>query len=116
MMWMIFFVLDDPDQLEELVEVWTEAGVRGATIVESTGFNRKRRTFIPMRYVHASGQPVMEGNCILYAIVQDEELVQACLKATETLVGDLDLPNTGVFASWPLGVVKGVPPQPPAKV
>lgn len=111
-MFMIFFVLDDPDYLEDVLEAWTKAGVRGATILESTGYHRKRRLFIPMRYVHGSDQNVVEGNCLLYAIVQDEATVTACLKATEALVGDLDLPNTGVFASWPLSVVKGLPPQP----
>ena len=114
-MWMIFFVLDDPDRLDEVLEAWTQAGVRGVTILESSGYHRKRRKFIPMRYAQLSDQDMVEGNCTLYAIVEHEATVEASLKATEALVGDLDQPNTGVFASWPLGMVKGLAPQPPMK-
>lgn len=108
-MYMIFFVLDNPDQLEEVLEAWSRTGVRGATMIESTGFHRKRKTHIPMRYLYESGGDIAEGNCTLFAIVETDLLVQACLRATEALVGDLDQPNTGVFASWPLEVVKGIP-------
>ena len=114
-MWMIFFVLDDPDLLEKVLDAWAQAGVRGATIVESTGYHRKRQKFIPMRYIQQYSQDMVEGNCTLYAIVENEATVEACLKATEALVGDLDQPNTGVFASWPLDKVKGLAPQPPVK-
>jgi hypothetical protein len=49
------------------------------------------------------------GNYTLFTIVSDEVLVQKCLTAVEGVVGDLDGPDTGVLAAWPLAVVKGVP-------
>lgn len=109
-MFMIMFVLDDPDQLDALLEAWKKAGVRGATIVESTGIHRRRKKFLPMRYVFQTTGNVEESHYTLFAIVESDEVVQACLQATEKLVGDLDNPNTGVFAAWPLAVVKGLPP------
>jgi hypothetical protein len=45
----------------------------------------------------------------LLAIVADEDKARLCLQATEALVGDLTGPNTGVFAAWPLTLVKGLP-------
>ena len=50
-MYMIMFVLDDADQLEHVLEAWERAGMRGATIVESTGIHRLRRKHLPMRYL-----------------------------------------------------------------
>jgi hypothetical protein len=41
--------------------------------------------------------------------VADEQKARLCLQATEALVGDLSGPNTGVFAAWPLALVKGLP-------
>jgi nitrogen regulatory protein P-II 1 len=98
-MYMILFVLDDPHRLDETLAAWEKAGITGVTILESTGINRRRRVSIPMRYLF-EGSPEIE-------------FVERCLQATEALFGDLDLPNTGVLAAWPLTIVKGVPSQSP---
>jgi len=108
-MYMILFVLDDPDRLDEVLDAWEKAGVNGVTIVESTGIHRLRRQSIPMRYVFQQSSAVEEGHFTLIAIVPGEPAVQACLHATESLIGDLLQPNTGVFAAWPLTTVKGIP-------
>jgi len=36
-MYMIMFVLDNPERLSEILKAWEGIGIRGATIVESTG-------------------------------------------------------------------------------
>ena len=112
-MQMIMFVLDDPNKLEQVIARWDAVGFHGATVVESTGIHRiqagKKR--LPMRYgmgMVSQGQHV--GHFTLFMIVQRSEDVQLLIKAAEEVVGDLDNPNTGVMASWPLDVVKGVPP------
>lgn len=109
-MYMLFFVLDDPDRLNEILEAWEKVGVRGVTIVESTGMHRVRRQFIPMRYI-SSLISQEENHLSLFVIVKDELQVQACLNAAEQVVGNLDGPNTGVMAAWPLSLVKGLPEQ-----
>jgi hypothetical protein len=107
-MFMIMFVLNDPDQLDTLLENWEKAGIRGATIVESTGIHRRRKRFLPMRYVFQTMDDIEESHYTLLVIVESYLLVQACLHETELLVGDLDEPNTGIFAAWNLAVVKGL--------
>jgi hypothetical protein len=108
-MFMVMFVLNDPDQLDALLEAWDNAGIGGATILESTGIHRRKRRVIPMRYLYQTTGPQEEGHFTLLAIVDSEELVQRCLEATEGLVGDLTQPNTGIFTAWPLEMVKGLP-------
>jgi hypothetical protein len=108
-MFMIMFVLDDPDLLDQILTAWSDAQVSGVTIVESTGLYRYHRKRIPMRYAYGAEAPREKGNITLFAIVSGESIVQACLNATERITGDLNEPDTGVFASWPLSVVKGVP-------
>jgi len=102
----IFFVLDDPDRLEEVLDAWKEAGVSGATVIESTGFHRLKKR-VPMPFAYTPGNIVEEGHLTLFAIVKDSALVKKCLAAVEKVVGDLDQPNTGVFASWKLDLTKG---------
>lgn len=107
-MFIIFFVLDDPDRLDAVLEAWEEVGIRGVTVIESTGFHRLRRKFIPMRYTLGLTNDE-EGHYTLIAIVRDELMARRCLQITEQLIGNLDEPHTGVFAAWPLAMVKGLP-------
>jgi hypothetical protein len=53
-----------------------------------------------------------EQHVTLFVIVPGEAEVQTCLAAVEEVVGDLNGPNTGVMAAWPLSLVKGVPDRP----
>ena len=110
-MYMVMFVLDDPDRLYDVLGAWRKAGIGGATIVESTGIHRLQRCArVHARFDFAHLAEGCElGHYTLFAIVQDEKVAQACLQASESVVGDLDEPNTGVFAAWPLALVKGVP-------
>lgn len=109
-MYMVMFVLDDPNRLDELLQAWEEAGITGATIIESTGIHQRRRQTVHMRFLYQATSSLEEkGHITLLAIVMDEQKAQDCLQATEALVGDLSDPRTGVFAAWPLALVKGVP-------
>lgn len=108
-MYMVMLVLDNPDQLDEVLVSWETVGVRGATIVESTGIQRLRKKHVPMRYLFQTPALIEEGHLTLFVIVENDPMVQACLDATEKIVGDLNGPHTGVFAAWQLGIVRGVP-------
>jgi hypothetical protein len=110
-MYMVMLVLDDPNHLDDVLAAWDTAGIRGATIIESTGINRRLQRVIPLRYLFQTAGGQEEGHLTLLAIVETQELVQDCLRATESITGDLDGPNTGVLAAWPLTTVKGLPPR-----
>ncbi|HHY88683.1 MAG TPA: hypothetical protein GYA06_07185 [Chloroflexi bacterium] len=105
-MYMVFCVIDDVERLDDVLDAWVEAGITGTTILESTGIARKRKRYIPMRFNYGVADR-MEGHYTLITIVPDEDTVRRCLKAAESVIGDLNEPNTGVFAAWPLSVTKG---------
>jgi hypothetical protein len=108
-MYMIFFVLNSPERLDDLLEAWEQAGIHGATIIESTGLHRQRRHNLPETYqFQPPSIPVQVGHNSLFVIVETEQAVQNCLHATETVIGSLDQPNTGIFTYWPLSTVKGL--------
>jgi nitrogen regulatory protein PII len=110
-MFMIMFVLNEAGKLDKILESWDEAGIHGVTIIESTGFHRRKiqRSKLHLTFLM---EPISvgaeNGNYTLFTAVQDETAIQRCLTATEKIVGDLDNPNTGAFMVWPLSQAKGV--------
>lgn len=112
-MQMVMFVLDDPEKLDDVLDTWDAIGVSGVTIIESTGLNRRRLARRVGSTLMAGFNRLVEtgyeGHYTLFTVVKGEEFVKACITAVEAVVGDLDLPNTGVLASWPIAKVKGIP-------
>lgn len=110
-MYMIMLVLDDPEQLDAVIGAWETVGIRGVTMLESTGLGRLRQSRIPARYYFQNTQIEEEGHLTLLTVVPDENKVNACLKATEEITGDLNEPHTGIFTAWPLFMSKGAEPK-----
>jgi len=110
-MFALLCVIDQVDHLDAVLAAWKRAGIRGVTVIESTGMFRViQAASIPMRYSFGASKQE-SGNLTLFAVVNNEELIQACLVATENVVGDFNQPNTGIFVSWPLGFSKGANKQ-----
>jgi hypothetical protein len=108
MNYMALFILDDPSRLEDVLRAWSKGGIRGATVIESTGLYRLTRKLIPMRYLYSSREASEKENVTLIAIVEDQSMAEQCLALTESVIGDLSQPDTGIFAAWPLSLVKGL--------
>lgn len=111
-MLMVMLVLDQPELLDEVLTAWSDAGVSGVTVTESEGAQRRaaRQAYVPARYALGGMVPSSpEGNFTLWTIVPDEGTARRCLEAAELILGDLDDPNNGVMAVWPLLWTKGVP-------
>ena len=110
-MYMVWFVLDQAELLDNIQQAWEKAGISGATIIESSGFFRRkqRRKYVATRYVLPSlSTAVSKNSYSIFSIVKDEEQARAALRATEDVVGDLNQPHKGIFAAWPLPLVKGL--------
>jgi nitrogen regulatory protein P-II 1 len=113
MHYMIFFVLDDANRTEDILEAWEKVGVPGATVLESTGMGRLLkaglRDDIPLmpslRDFYRSGG---SHNRTLFSIIDDKDKVPELLKATEEVVGDLSNPDTGVLFVLPVAEAYGL--------
>jgi len=116
----LMFVLDNPSLLNDVLEAWTSAGVKGITILESTGVHRVRDR------ASAQDTPMMlgfsrllrtdqVGHNTLFAVVEDLEVAERVKEATEAAVGDLTGPHTGILFALPVAAVWGLPKQTPPK-
>ncbi len=113
-MYMIIFVLHDPGNLDDVLNAWDETGVSGVTILPSTGLARFRakgawRDDLPLiPSLENFHEHTEKLNRTLMTIVKDDEMVKKVVAATERVVGDLDLPNTGILAVIPTVSVFGL--------
>lgn len=115
-MYLLVCVLDNPAHLNAVLDGWTQAGVLGITVLDSTGVQRVRQR---------SGQeavPLFMGfsrllrtdqysHNTLFAVVQDMDTVKQAVAATEAVTGDLSGPHTGVLFALPVEAAWGLPKQ-----
>ena len=113
-MYLILLVVDDPDQLEDLLIAWEEAGVPSATVLFSTGMGRIRRLggwrddmpLIPsLRDFYEAPENM---NRTIFATADDEAEVDAVVAATIKVLGDLSEPDTGLLLVLPVSRAYGV--------
>lgn len=113
----LWLVLDNPSLLNEVLEAWSEVGVRGITILESTGVHRVRSKASRQDAPFMLGfsrllRTDQVGHYTLFAVVPTMEIVERLVEVTEAIVGDLSQPHTGVLFATPLLAAWGLPKQP----
>lgn len=102
MSYLVVLVIDNPDQCNDVLHAWEDAGVKGITILESTGVGRVRRAFlrddIPlMPSLSDLFKSSETHHRTLFSVVETEEQTERLRQATESIIGDLDQPNTGLM-------------------
>lgn len=117
-MYLLVCVLDNPSHLTAVLDGWTDAGVMGVTVLDSTGVQRVRQRMgqesVPMfmgfsrllrtdQYSHNT----------LFAVVKDMDTIERAVAATEVVTGDLAGPHTGILFALPLEAAWGLPKQRP---
>jgi nitrogen regulatory protein P-II 1 len=113
-MYMILFVLHDPNLLRDVLEAWEKAGVSGITVLLSTGLRRLQtrdvlREDIPLiPSIEDLLQQEERLNRTLFTVVKDDVMVDKIIEATQSIVGDLNLPHTGILTVIPVERVYGL--------
>ncbi len=111
---MILFVLHDPGKLSALLEAWEKAGAGGVTVLLSTGAGRIRqsaslRDDIPLMPSVSDFYERDESlSRTLFTVVKDEATAKRIRVATQEIVGDLEQPDTGLFAVLPVELAAGL--------
>jgi len=111
---LMMFVLDNPAQLDDVLDAWMAAGVRGITILDTSGVHSRRGEvdqqsvplFLGLSRMIQSDQYV---HTTLFSVIMDESIIPRVVEATETIVGDLHDPHTGVMFTLPVDNVWGIP-------
>lgn len=107
-MFLVLYVLNDPENLDALLNAWEDVGVSGVTILLSKGLVRFRESggvwredFPLFPSLENFREHIENTNRTLFSIVEDEAMVERLVKATEKVVGSLSQPGTGIMAVIP---------------
>lgn len=106
-MFLVVLVVNNPDDCGQILHAWEDAGVRGATILESTGLGRfkqsMRRDDLPiMPSLRELFQLEEVRHRTVFSVVEEEDQVDLLLTATENVIGSLDNENTGFMFVVPV--------------
>ncbi|MBK7894247.1 MAG: hypothetical protein WAS33_18955 [Candidatus Promineifilaceae bacterium] len=110
-MYMLIMVLDDTSHLNDVLTAWDQAGVGGVTIIESTGLNRVLQrhsadmAFVGFSQMFGSGRV---GHNTLFTVIEDLELAETAVAATEAVLGDLTEPDKGIIFALPVAKTWGL--------
>lgn len=113
-MYAVFFILQDTEKLNDLLDGWEEAGTSGVTILPSIGlasYKDKRalqEDFPIIPNLEDLVESSMNHTRTLFTIVKTQEIVDSIYKSTREIIGDLDQPHTGIFFVLPVQQAFGI--------
>ncbi|MEG0456945.1 MAG: hypothetical protein RR549_02315 [Oscillospiraceae bacterium] len=107
-MQLMVFVLNNIDVLEELMSELSHNGVKGATIIKSTGMARSLKSDDPLLYsLKALLAPNHKENYTILMALSDE-MIENVKNIIKSVVGDLTQPDTGVIFTVPISSSEGL--------
>jgi nitrogen regulatory protein PII len=106
---LIVFVLNKEELLEDVLEAFVEAGVTGATILDSEGMGRFLTYEVPL---FADFREFMKGNKpynkTIFSVVEKEQKIKKLQELLEKICGSLSEPGTGILFTVPVDYARGL--------
>ena len=114
---LLVFILNNTDKLDELMLELSEAGIHGATIIESTGMaqvlTHSGEDDPLIGYLRSIMDPTKDNNKTILFVADEEEIV-TIREVIKNLIGDLSQPQTGILFTIPIDFIDGIRKEPKA--
>ncbi|GIK10422.1 MAG: hypothetical protein JETCAE02_25690 [Anaerolineaceae bacterium] len=108
---MIILVMADGGKASDVLQTWAQAGVSGATILDSSGIGRQlaARDDLPLiPSIRAVLRAQERTHRTIISVVPDSFDLSALIRATEAVTGSLAAPHTGILIVLPVAEVYGL--------
>ncbi len=106
---LLVFILNNEELLEDVLAAYVEAGIQGATIIDSEGMGRFLTYEVPL---FADFKDFMKGNKpynkTIISVVKNDKLIPRLEKLINKVCGGLDNPGTGIFFTIPVDYARGL--------
>ena len=106
---LLVFVLNKEELLEDVLAAYVEAGIPGATILDSEGMGRFLTYEVPL---FADFKDFMKGNKpynkTILSVLTDESALGRLERLLDRICGGLSSPGTGILFTVPVDYCKGL--------
>ena len=114
-MYLLVNVLEQPEHLVAILEGFAQLGIKGSTVMNSTGMGRVLMTA-------GTAGPAMEeinriiangdsSNKTIFTVVKEKEMLDKAIDVVKSFCGDLCEPGKGILFAIPLAFVDGLPQE-----
>lgn len=105
----LFIVLNKVEYLEDIMDMFLDQGVRGATILESQGMGRALGETAPffgtIRNMIDGSRPY---NKTIFTVIEDDKKLDRVVKGVKDIVKDINEPGVGMMFTLPVGATYGM--------
>jgi len=109
---LVVFILNHEEVLATVLEAFVEAGVTGATVLDSAGIGRMLTSEVPL---FADFQDSLKGirpaNRVIFSLVSDDVTVGRLERLLEKASGDLSVPGNGLLFTVLVDYARGLRPE-----
>jgi len=109
---LLVFVLNNEELLEDVLTAYVEAGIPGATILDSEGMGRFLTYEVPL---FADFKDFMKGNKpynkTIFSVVRHDKKITRLEHLLDDICGGLDKPGTGILFTLPIDYARGLVPE-----
>lgn len=106
---LLVLVLNKTDELNEILEGFLEIGIRGATVIDSTGMGRILSNHVPLfgglSHLFSGERP---ANKVVFSIMQGDCHLKEAISMINRVVGDFKDPGTGILFTLDVDNVLGL--------
>jgi len=108
---LLILILKKVELIDEIIKQLAESGVKGGTIIEGSGMAKALINmedlpiFGMLRHLLVDEEKEI---CKLMMFVLKDEQVMSTRGTIKNVIGDLNIPNTGIMFSIPLTFVEGL--------
>jgi len=104
---LLVLVLNKEEFLDDILEAFVEAGITGATILDSVGMGHKLAYEIPIFAGLRKSIKTSDYNKTIFSVVQDDDILEEAIKIISEII-NFDDPGTCLLFVLPLLTVKGL--------
>jgi len=109
---LLVFVLNKEELLDRVLEAYAEAGVTGATILDSEGMGRFLAYEVPL---FADFKEFLKGNKpynkTILSVISDESIIPRVVELVDEVCGGFRNNNTGILFTVPVDFAAGLSEQ-----
>jgi len=105
----LFIIIDDPDKLEQVLEVLLECEIRGATIMEPQGMAKVLSTHIPIFFgLRDLATQEHQHNRTIFALSKYPEKIEQAMEKLATMFHNFEEACTGMMFVVPVSKAVGL--------